>query len=63
MDIPPVSRFYLIAATMTSVLCALDYVSPLALYFNAKLIARGQVWRLVTNFLYFGSNFYFMGSF
>jgi len=29
-------------------------VSPLSLYFNARLIARGQVWRLATMFLYFG---------
>jgi hypothetical protein len=55
LDIPPVSRIYLLAATLTSVLCALDYLSPLALYFNARLIARGQVWRVVTTFLYFGS--------
>jgi Derlin-2/3 len=55
LDVPIVSRLYLLSATLTSVLCALDYVSPLALYFNTRLIARGQVWRLVTTFLYFGS--------
>lgn len=33
----------------------LDVVDPLHLYFNLKQIISGrQVWRLVTNFLYFG---------
>lgn len=35
--------------------CALDLISPFSLYFNFGLIVyKGQVWRLVTNFLFFG---------
>jgi len=55
LEIPPVSRCYLLLATLTSAACAFDIVSPLSLYFNVRLIARGQLWRLVTTFLYFGS--------
>ncbi|CAN0191653.1 unnamed protein product, partial [Phaeothamnion confervicola] len=36
-------------------LCALDVVSPYSFYFNPTLILRGQVWRLATNFLFFGN--------
>lgn len=33
----------------------LDLVSPFQLYFNPTLILQGQVWRLVTTFLFFGT--------
>ena len=33
----------------------MDLISPFSVYFNTKLIFRGELWRLVTNFLYFGS--------
>lgn len=49
------SRAYLLLATLTSAACAFDLVSPLTLYFNVRLIAKGQVWRLFTTFLYFGT--------
>lgn len=55
MEIPPVSRLYLLASSLLSAACAFDLVSPLNLYFNARLIAKGQVWRCATTFLYFGS--------
>eukprot|EP00004_Rigifila_ramosa_P018568 TRINITY_DN4637_c0_g1_i1.p1 TRINITY_DN4637_c0_g1~~TRINITY_DN4637_c0_g1_i1.p1 ORF type:complete len:218 (-),score=67.96 TRINITY_DN4637_c0_g1_i1:25-594(-) len=32
----------------------LDFVSPYHLYFNLDLILKGQYWRLLTNFLFFG---------
>jgi len=55
-DIPVVSRLYLTASFLTTAACALDLVSPFSLYFNYKLIfEKGQVWRLVTNFIFFGT--------
>ncbi|CAI5722699.1 unnamed protein product [Hyaloperonospora brassicae] len=54
-DIPVVSRLYLTGSVLTTTACALDLVSPFSLYFNFQLIfLKGQVWRLVTNFLFFG---------
>lgn len=52
---PVVSRLYLTAAVLATAACALDIVSPFHLYFNLGLIKQGQLWRLVTNFVYFGS--------
>ena len=54
LGIPLVSRFYLTFSFLTTAACALDLVSPFALYFNWKLVARGEVWRLVSNFFFFG---------
>ena len=36
------------------VCCNLGILSPFSLYFNLKLIVTGQVWRLATNFMFFG---------
>lgn len=55
-EIPVVSRTYLALSFLTTAACALDLVSPFALYFNYKLIFQnGEVWRLFTNFLFFGT--------
>ncbi|OQR98170.1 Der1-like family [Achlya hypogyna] len=54
-EIPVISRLYLTGAFLTTAACALELISPFSLYFNFNLIFyRGQVWRLVTNFLFFG---------
>lgn len=53
-EMPVVTRSYATACFLTTLACQLEVVSPLHLYFNAKLILDGQVWRLGTNFLYFG---------
>lgn len=55
METPVVSRVYLTAAVLTTAACALEIISPFSLYFNPTLIKQGQLWRLVTNFVYFGS--------
>lgn len=55
MKIPPVSRFYLTSAFMTTAACAVDIISPLTLYFNYDLVFHhGQFWRLITPYLFFG---------
>uniref|UniRef100_K3WLS1 Derlin n=1 Tax=Globisporangium ultimum (strain ATCC 200006 / CBS 805.95 / DAOM BR144) TaxID=431595 RepID=K3WLS1_GLOUD len=54
-EIPIISRLYLTGSLLTTTACALDLVSPFSLYFNFNLIFfKGQVWRLLTNFLFFG---------
>lgn len=54
-EIPFVTRTYLVLSVATTMLCSIDYLSPLSLYFNARLIiVDGQYWRLFTNFLFFG---------
>lgn len=53
-EIPPVTRVYLVLSFALTAACALDFVSLFSLYFNAQLVLRGEVWRLVTNFLFFG---------
>jgi len=54
-EIPIVSRIYLTLSFITTAACALDLISPFSLYYNYKLIVqRGQIWRLFTNFFFFG---------
>ncbi len=53
-DIPVVSRTYFTLCLLSTTACALDIVSPLTLYYDYRLIfVKGQVWRLVSNFLFF----------
>ncbi|KAM4051491.1 derlin-3 [Anomaloglossus baeobatrachus] len=53
--IPSVTRAYTIACFITTAAVQINLVSPLQIYFNPDLIfKRLQIWRLVTNFLYFG---------
>lgn len=55
MEIPVVSRLYFTGAFLTTAACAVDIISPFSLYFNWDLIfSQGQVWRLVTTYLFFG---------
>jgi Derlin-2/3 len=55
MEIPVISRLYFTSAFLTTAACAVDLISPFNLYFNANLIfQQGQLWRLVTSFLFFG---------
>ena len=55
-DIPMVSRCYLTGAIVVTTACFLDLVSPLTLYYNYDLIfQKGQYWRLITSYLFFGT--------
>lgn len=50
------TRYYLTGAFLTTAACAVDMISPFTLYFNWKLVfSHGQVWRLVTSYLFFGA--------
>mmetsp|Transcript_38957 Transcript_38957/g.154159 ORF Transcript_38957/g.154159 Transcript_38957/m.154159 type:complete len:254 (-) Transcript_38957:3993-4754(-) len=51
---PPVTRSYVALSVITTGMCALDMISPLKLYLNWTQILEGQVWRLLTNFFFFG---------
>lgn len=58
VDVPIVTRTYMVAALVTTAACALDLISPFALYLNIRMIFKKlQFWRVVTNFLFFGSKF------
>ncbi|CAC5357837.1 DERL2_3 [Mytilus coruscus] len=55
MQMPPVTRAYTTACVITTIAVQLDIITPFQIYFNPDLIFRKfQVWRLVTNFMYFG---------
>jgi Derlin-2/3 len=54
MRIPPVSRAYLTGAFLTTAACAVDIISPFTLYFSLDLVREGQIWRLITPYLFFG---------
>lgn len=54
MNIPVISRLYLTSAFLTTAACAIDLVTPFSLYFSLDLIIKGQIWRLITTFLFFG---------
>jgi Derlin-2/3 len=55
--IPLVTRVYATSCVLVTAACALELVSPFSLYFSTKLILKGQVWRLISNFMFFGSKF------
>ncbi|KAF7265741.1 derlin 2 [Rhynchophorus ferrugineus] len=62
MNTPPITRIYTTACVITTLAVQLDLASPFQLYFNPILILKGQIWRLITTFLFFGSfgfNFFF----
>nr|XP_055024610.1 stromelysin-3 [Misgurnus anguillicaudatus] len=55
MQIPAVTRAYTTACVLTTAAVQLEFITPFQLYFNPDLILRRyQVWRLITNFLFFG---------
>lgn len=57
---PPITRTYAACALLTTAACALDVLSPFSLYFSWPMVVhKGQVWRIVTNFFFFGAKFSF----
>ncbi|KWU41032.1 Der1-like protein [Rhodotorula sp. JG-1b] len=56
IDVPPVTKAYLIGAVGISVAVQCNFVTPLQLYFTWRTaIENGQqIWRLATCFLYWG---------
>ncbi|CAH1801827.1 unnamed protein product [Owenia fusiformis] len=56
MQMPPITRAYTTACVLTTIAVQLDVITPFQLYFNPELVFRHyQLWRLVTNFLFFGA--------
>jgi len=55
MQIPPITRAYTTACILTTTAVQLDIVTPFQLYFNPALVLKGQIWRLFTNFMFFGT--------
>uniref|UniRef100_A0AAA9TPL1 Derlin n=1 Tax=Bos taurus TaxID=9913 RepID=A0AAA9TPL1_BOVIN len=54
LQVPAVTRTYTAACVLTTA-AVLELLSPFQLYFNPHLVFRKfQVWRLITNFLFFG---------
>lgn len=39
-EMPIVTRLFFTASTVTTVICALDIISPYHLYFNARQVGR-----------------------
>ncbi|XP_032425132.1 derlin-2 isoform X1 [Xiphophorus hellerii] len=55
LQIPVVTRAYTTACVLTTAAVQLEIITPFQLYFNPDLILKNyQVWRLITNFLFFG---------
>ena len=59
---PPVTRAYTTACVLTTLAVQLDLLTPFDIYFNPVLVfERGQIWRLVTSFCFFGQlGFHFL---
>eukprot|EP00457_Paulinella_chromatophora_P014921 gb/GEZN01015426.1/.p1 GENE.gb/GEZN01015426.1/~~gb/GEZN01015426.1/.p1 ORF type:complete len:209 (+),score=17.88 gb/GEZN01015426.1/:102-728(+) len=54
-NIPPITKIYVAGSILTTTACALDLVSPFTLYYSPHLVfQKFQVWRLFTNFFFFG---------
>jgi Derlin-2/3 len=55
-NVPIVTKCFMFAAAAVSVAVTFEIATPLDLYLNHTAVwQRGQYWRLVTNFLFFGS--------
>lgn len=55
-QLPIITRSYVTLSFLTTAGCALEVITPFNVYFNARLIFQKlELWRLLTNFLYFGS--------
>jgi Derlin-2/3 len=54
MEIPPVSRVYFTSAFLTTTCCAIEVINPYDLYYSSELIFAGQIWRIISPFLFFG---------
>ncbi|XP_054075515.1 derlin-3-like isoform X5 [Rissa tridactyla] len=55
LGMPAVTRTYTTACVITTAAVQLEFITPFQLYFNPDLIFRKfQIWRLITNFLFFG---------
>jgi Derlin-2/3 len=55
-QMPIVTRTYAAGVMACTIACALDIVSPYSLYYSWALIRdKGQWWRLLTNFFFFGA--------
>ncbi|XP_078064430.1 derlin-2 isoform X4 [Mustelus asterias] len=56
LQIPLVTRAYTTACVLTTAAVQLEIITPFQLYFNPELVFKHyQVWRLITNFLFFGT--------
>ncbi|XP_056447723.1 derlin-2-like isoform X4 [Gadus chalcogrammus] len=56
LQTPAVTRVYVTACVLTTAAVQLGLITPLQLAFNPQLVFREwQIWRLITNFLFFGS--------
>ena len=56
-DIPIITRIYAGLSILTTLLCSIGILTPYTLYFNWELIKLGQLWRIITNFIFFGTSF------
>jgi len=56
MEIPVITRAYTTACVLTTLAVQMEFVTPYRLYFDPyKVFFHHQWWRLVTNFLFFGT--------
>ena len=54
-NLPPITRGYLTASFAATLVCQLEFVSPLLLYLDFGLVfGKLELWRLLTNFCFFG---------
>lgn len=55
-QIPVVTKSYISSCVVVTALVQLEIISPFQIYFNPDLILKKwEIWRLVTNFCYFGT--------
>mmetsp|Transcript_16597 Transcript_16597/g.18461 ORF Transcript_16597/g.18461 Transcript_16597/m.18461 type:complete len:240 (-) Transcript_16597:43-762(-) len=54
-NLPIITKAYMTACLLTTLAVYLDLIQWIDIYLNFRLIWEGQVWRLGTNFLFFGN--------
>lgn len=55
-SLPPITKCYLVSSLATTVLVTFQLINPAHLYLDWSLIIhKFQIWRLLTNLLFFGT--------
>jgi hypothetical protein len=55
-SLPPFTKIYLCASSITTLLVSIGIVSPYSVYYDSSLVFSNlQIWRLLTTFTFFGT--------
>ncbi|KAF2430349.1 putative ER-associated proteolytic system protein Der1 [Tothia fuscella] len=53
-EMPPITRWWTTSAVLCGILVQCHVLSPFNLFYSIRAVQKGQYWRLLSTFLYFG---------